>query len=821
MLENQEGRAIEYYPPGNVSLQFLKSEAFISALMGPIGCLGANAEYLTPKGWKRMDQYMAGDLVAQWHPDTGQAQWVAPSAHHIYDCGELIRFDSGGLVMEVSEEHRIPHWDYAGRFAVKTGAEIEARPSKRTIPTTFKAPISDGLPMSDDMIRFAVMMHADGHYPKARKRASATFRKERKKERFKALMARLGIEWRKISGHIDRPTQETYTFEPPYVGKRYGAEWYMASEHQLAVIVDECRYWDGLAGPLGDHEEIRYFSSHKEDVDFVQYACHATGRRAYQSVVVTGNEGWAPNYNLYIRTSDNPKNRAMIRCDNTRISRVSTSDGKKYCFTVPTGFFVVRFEDTIFVTGNSGKSTACVMKLLRNASLQPMTASGFRRSRYAIIRNTAPQLKTTTMQTWHQWVPKNLGRWVGQGPPTHHIIDPVTKIDMEVWFVALDSPDDVKKLLSMELTGAWINEAREVPKVILDGLTGRVGRFRPSVTEPHLWPYNPQVIMDTNPPDSDHWWYVLSENDNSTTFGREMLRSMAEAESELRQLGLLRQGQRLFEFLKQPGAYDVGAENIENLPPGYYAKAKAGKTADWVDVYVNGKYGFVRDGKPVFPEYNDRFHCREFELIPGLPISVGLDFGLSPAAEFAQRTPEGQWRIHSEIVGEGMGLKRFAEAIRAHVGELYHGYKITRITGDPSGDNRSAIDKEERSTFQILASYKIHANPASTNNLVPRIAAVVEPLSRLINGEPGILIHPNCRILRKGMMGGYAYKRVQVIGDQRYQDKPDKNMYSHPADALQYLLLGGGEYSRIIDAGNESGPMERLELYTPAVDGVM
>jgi hypothetical protein len=469
----------------------------------------------------------------------------------------------------------------------------------------------------------------------------------------------------------------------------------------------------------------------------------------------------------------------------------------------------------------SGKSTACVMKLLRNASLQPMTASGFRRSRYAIIRNTFPELKTTTMQTWHQWIPKNVGRWVSQGPPTHHIIDPQTKIDMEVWFVALDSLDDVKKLLSMELTGAWINEAREVPKTILDGLTGRVGRFRPSITEPHLWPYNPQILMDTNPPDSDHWWYALAEKDTSTEFGREMLRSMAEAEAELRAGGLLGPGQELFKFLSQPGAYEVGAENIENLPPGYYAKAKAGKSQDWVDVYVNGKYGFVRDGKPVFPEYNDRVHCQEFELIPGLPIGVGLDFGLSPAAIFGQRTPEGQWRIYSELVGEGMGVRRFAEAIRAHVSEHYRGFKITRMTGDPSGDNRSAMDKDERTTFQLLAAYKIHANAAPTNNIVARIAAVVEPLSRLVRGQPGILIHPQCRILRKGMAGGYAYKRVKVIGDERYQDKPDKNLYSHPCDALQYLLLGGGEYSRIVDAGNEALPPERIEIYTPYVDGVM
>jgi hypothetical protein len=45
-------------------------------------------------------------------------------------------------------------------------------------------------------------------------------------------------------------------------------------------------------------------------------------------------------------------------------------------------------------------------------------------------------------------------------------------------------------------------------------------------------------------------------------------------------------------------------------------------------------------------------------------------------------------------------------------------------------------------------------------------------------------------MIRKGKIGGYQYKRVQVSGEDRYRDKPDKNKYSHPADAEQYMALG-------------------------------
>ena len=52
-----------------------------------------------------------------------------------------------------------------------------------------------------------------------------------------------------------------------------------------------------------------------------------------------------------------------------------------------------------------------------------------------------------------------------------------TTVELEVIFLALDKQEDVKKLLSLELTGVWINEAREIPKSIVDACTMRVAAF--------------------------------------------------------------------------------------------------------------------------------------------------------------------------------------------------------------------------------------------------------------------------------------------------------------------------------------------------------
>jgi hypothetical protein len=411
----------------------------------------------------------------------------------------------------------------------------------------------------------------------------------------------------------------------------------------------------------------------------------------------------------------------------------------------------------------SGKSTACVVEIWRRALQQEPDAQGKRRTRWAIIRNTIPELKTTTMKTWHSWLPQSIGTWREQGPPTHHLV--VDDVDCEVLFLGLDRPDDVAKLLSLELTGAWINEAREVPKAVLDALTGRVGRY-PAVRDGG--PTWSGILMDTNPPDSDHWWYRLAEEGTPDGFA----------------------------FFSQPAGDSDAAENIANLPPHYYERARAGKTDDWIKVYVSGDYGFAGDGKPVWPEYRDSVHCAERELVKGSPLYVGMDFGLTPAAVIGQRGPMGGWIIRHEIVTENMGASRFADELGTFLRGRLSGWEIGGIIGDPAGDQRAQTD--ERTVFQILRAKDIDAHPAPSNDFTLRRDAVGTAMSRLIDGEPGFLVHPDCRTLRKGLAGAYCYRRMQVSGAERYKDVPDKGGYSHVCDALQYMLIGAGEGRSIV-----------------------
>lgn len=776
------------YAPVPTVRRFAQSNAFVRGLLGPFGCLPGDTEFLTPFGWKRIDAYSDSDLVLQWTPD-GATEFVYPESYVRQPAtAGFFEFDSGSLVMALSPSHRVPHYDWKGAFAVKTAAQIASRPSKRTIPTTFKAPQTEWkLGLSDDMIRFAVMMHADGHYPKQGRKAQVCVRKAHKKERVRQLLTALGVEWTE-SVYPKRPTELTFRFEPPYRGKRFTGGWWWASEAQLRVIVDEVTHWDGLY----DHDEIRFFTTVKEDADFIQYAAHATGRRAAIHKTAKANDAWVDCYSVNIRVGDSHKNRAQVRVDHTQIRKLAGAE--EFCFVVPSTFFVARYRDTIFVTGNSGKSSGCVFELVRRAQAQKPMADGIRRTRWVVIRNTYRQLHDTTMATMHQWLPPHVfGEY--RASEEKLLVKALPECEVEILYRALDRPDHIGNLLSLELTGAWLNEAREMPKTIVDALEGRVGRFPAQRDGGPTW-YG--VFMDTNPPDTDSWWYKRFEEYPQTEAGAEAL---ARYEAEY--------GRPLQEVFRQPSGLAADAENLANLPKGYYKTIAAGKDREWIRVYVEGQYGFVIDGRPVFPEYNDSVHCSEAaEPLKGEPLYRGWDFGLTPACVFAQKNRFGQFVVFDELTSDSMGVDAFGDEVLDHCAKRWSRRELGwepewYDIGDPAGQQRAQTD--ERTCFQILAAKGVQVEPGLQTTAI-RLESVRKPLSILRGGRPGFLLHPRCKTLRKGFMGAYQYRRMNTV-KERYTEKPDKTEVSHPHDALQYIatiLFGEGlttEKPRTREAG--------------------
>lgn len=464
----------------------------------------------------------------------------------------------------------------------------------------------------------------------------------------------------------------------------------------------------------------------------------------------------------------------------------------------------------------SGKSVCGCIEIIRRASEQaPSKINGKRKSRWAVVRNTFPELKTTTMKTWRDWFPEDVwGPIIMTAPYTHHIR--VGDIDCEVIFLALDKPEDVSKLLSLELTGAWVNEGREVPKEIFDGLSMRVGRY-PSMRDGGPTWYG--WWSDTNPPDEDHWWPIMegvvqppdwmSESDRIALIQPKAWKFFTQPAGMIEQTD---EAGNIVAWVKNPAA-----ENLANLHPDYYPNLIQGKRAGWVKVYVGNKIGGIEHDLAVYGSaWVTETHVakRTIQPLPHVALEFGWDFGLTPAAVLGQRMANGRLLVLKEIVRVNMGAERFCAEVWKELqadgrfdawlaSDTPEHMAVPVVWGDPHGDDRSQAD--EKTAFQILSKNGFRARPAPTNDPGLRIDGVDAMLRAMIEGHPAMLLDPSCRMLIRGFEGKYQYEQTRTQSkDGEHKDTPKKDRFSHPHDALQYLVGGGGETARML-AGRRRG----------------
>lgn len=427
----------------------------------------------------------------------------------------------------------------------------------------------------------------------------------------------------------------------------------------------------------------------------------------------------------------------------------------------------------------SGKTVMGLTEIWFRSLEQAPGNDGIRRSRWAVIRNTYPELKSTTIKSFNEFFPEEVAPLKWDTPITATIranLPDGTTLEAEVIFLALDRPGAIKKLKSLELTGAFVNEAVEIPKAVIDMLIARIGRYPAKrsgapITFSGVW-------MDTNPPDDDHWWYKIAEEGEGF-----------EDFPEDERWEFFRQPSAL---LKKGGRYvpNPKAENVENQPLGYkyWLRQIINKSDEWIRVYILGQYGSIWDGKPIYAaEWNETIHVAVDEMWPikKLPVFLSFDFGLTPACLFAQFTKFGQLRVIDELCAEDIGLESFLDQlVIPKIAEKYGENELVCI-GDPSGKNRAETD--ERSAYTVLEERGLPCIEAPSNDPMRRWNAVKWFLNRLSGGRPIFVINRDCNMLRKGFNGGYRLRRIQVAGEERYASFADKNAYSHPHDSLQYL----------------------------------
>lgn len=419
----------------------------------------------------------------------------------------------------------------------------------------------------------------------------------------------------------------------------------------------------------------------------------------------------------------------------------------------------------------SGKTTACLFEMFRRSCEQEPAEDGYRYTRWAIVRSTLKQLKDTVLKDITSWL---------EGIAEYKVSDNTIYINMgdvrsEWILIPLETPEDQRRLLSMQLTGAWMSECIEMPLAIMSPLAGRLGRY-PSAKRgaPSFF----GLIADTNmPEEGSDWWKFMTD-------------PPPDAQIFIQPGGMSEDAENLEWLTQTPETLKLPVDHPTRRAQGrtYYERFIRSNSESWCKRYVHAEFGDDPSGTAVFREsFNMHFHVfDELEPVSTYPLVVGLDFGRDPCAIICQPDHKGRLLVLEEVIAEDIGLElQLQRAIRPCLMQDRYFGKAVVIVGDPAGRQRSTLYEE--TSFDVVKRHGFRAYPAPTNDIDKRMNAVEAWLLGQRDGGPALLIDGSrCPTLVRALNGGYRFGKTRQ-GVRKAM--PDKNEYSHIADAFQYACV--------------------------------
>jgi len=494
-----------------------------------------------------------------------------------------------------------------------------------------------------------------------------------------------------------------------------------------------------------------------------------------------------------------PSIAALDAVDKTRLQPLAALDW------LPTGpslrAFIMAPEPVSCIMGplGSGKTTGGFIKGLLCSCVVPRSPiDGVRYARGLVVRDTYRNLEMNVIPSWQERFPPSLGsfRGGGGGEPAKAVIDfEIAEgeiLHLEVIFAALGDHNVKTFCDGFQATWCFLNAIDALPREILTFMRPRLGRWPPPQHRPPDWKAHVhrwrKLFGDMNAPDLDNWTY---------------------GDEEKKRAGFVEHVPKGWRLFVQPGGLEADAENLDNLPADYYDNMMSDAEVWWINRFVHNKFGFSRSGQPVYPEWNDRLHVAPAPLVfdKHRTLHIGLDAGRDPRAVALQRTMMGRVRVLRELVPEErMGAKRFGKVLSEWLSENFP--EAVDIQGhcDPAAADPTQDSEDDAVWMDTVKEVaQIPIKPAPTNALGPRLEAVRQRLTEMFEGVPAFQLDPRCKVLRRGFNSGYRFPKVKSHGDEHAGSDPVKNDYSHPHDALQYDMLGSGDWRELRGRQNNKG----------------
>ncbi len=400
-----------------------------------IGCVDADTEFLTTDGWERIADYRGGSVL-QYDSTTKVASFISPQQYIVKPADVFLHFKTKyGINQVLSKDHKVYGYRPYGRQEklveqICTASELKEDHERLKLgsefkfETTFTLANESQLLYSDALLRVLIMCAADGSQAKIA--VSLNFKKTRKIKRARMLLRVAKIEY------SERTNGDVTNFYIKNFWKYPLNAFWLASPHQLKIIAEEVLKWDG------NEKDSVFYTRKKEEADFIHYVFAATGHRSVMRHDIHKNDGKL-DYRVFAHTNTITGLKAVPK---STIHEISADGELQYCFTVPTGFWVMRRGGNIAITGNCGMAaiktnrkvedidTEQIKKIVHSLQRSiPMGFSHHQESQESDIFDEAPEIHV--IQTNLKSATRQLGT-LGGG---NHFIEIQSGSDGYIWLM--------------------------------------------------------------------------------------------------------------------------------------------------------------------------------------------------------------------------------------------------------------------------------------------------------------------------------------------------------------------------------------------------
>lgn len=320
------------------------------------GCVDCDTEYLTPNGWKKMNTYEDGDIVAQWN--SGKLEFVEPINYVKEKVDSFHHFHTpNSLDMVLSDNHNILYRTSKKNFVKKTTTEILGKyysndsGFRAELPLWFTSNFGKGINLSNNEIKIQLAFCADG----------TLLENNTWGGRIKVKKPHKKIELRELLKDVDHSesTDGDYTIfwlNPPIHSKSLVKCFKDINKDQALVITNNIFKWDG------DIKRKIFRTTIKEDADFIQYVL--MGCIGTSVSIIEDNRTGEIFGNKYIRKSvsysvvvkrikySSALRKGIKRASTLTIDDYNSKDGYMYCINVPSHNLILRRNNRVFITGN-------------------------------------------------------------------------------------------------------------------------------------------------------------------------------------------------------------------------------------------------------------------------------------------------------------------------------------------------------------------------------------------------------------------------------------------------------------------------------------